>query len=193
MAEFDLNLSTQPFPAYRLTTIALICLLIVLGVVSVWQARGFIRYSNMASAISAEEQENRVEADALAKRVGELEMRLDRPESAAKLNEISFLNRLILRKELSWTRLVGVLEDMVPDNVHLTSLAPDIGVDGTVMLRLEVRARSISDVTEFVNRVETSPLFEKVNVAVEEKTDPRSRTDVDVTLSAVYHPPGDVR
>jgi Tfp pilus assembly protein PilN len=193
MAEFDLNLSTQPFPAYRLTTIALICLLLVLGVVSVWQARGFIRYSNMARAISAEEQESRIEAEALAKRVGELESRLDRPESAAKLNEIGFLNRLILRKELSWTRLVGVLEDMVPDNVHLTSLAPDIGGDGAVTLRLQVRARSIGDVTEFVNRVETSPLFEYVSVTVEEKKDPKARTDVDVTLSAVYHPPGDAR
>jgi len=54
--------------------------------------------------------ETRIEADALAKRVSELASKLDRPESTAKLNEISFLNHIILQKEFSWTRLVGVLE-----------------------------------------------------------------------------------
>ena len=43
MAEFDLNLSTRPFPAYRLVNIALAILLVVLIVVSSWQAVGFLR------------------------------------------------------------------------------------------------------------------------------------------------------
>jgi Tfp pilus assembly protein PilN len=190
MADFDLNLSTQPFPAYRLATIALFCLLGVLAVLSIWQTRGFVRYSNMARSIRAAEQESRVEAEALAKRVAELESRLDRPESTAKLNEISFLNHLILRKDLSWTKLFGVLEEMVPENVHLTSLTPDIAQNGAVTMRLGVRARSIPDVTQFLERLETSPLFEDVIVTVEEKTDPSVLTDVDVTLTSVYHPQG---
>src|SRR2546422_6770745 len=146
MAHFDLNLSTQPFPAYRLISIALVCVLAALAVVSVWQAEGFIRYSGMARSIRSQERENRVEAEALAKRVAELESRLDRPESAAKLNEIGFLNHLILRKNLSWTKLFANLEELVPDNVHLTSLTPDIGANGAVTLHLGVQARSIADV-----------------------------------------------
>ena len=188
MAEFDLNLSTQPFPAYRLTTIALVCLLIVLAVISVWQARGFIHYSNMARSIRGEEQERRVEAEALARRVAELESRLDRPESTAKLNEISYLNHLILRKDLSWTKLFRVLEDMVPENVHLTNLTPLVGANGTVTMRLGVRARSMADIKLFLERVEGSPLFDEISVTVEEKTDPKAAADVDVTLSSVYYP-----
>jgi Tfp pilus assembly protein PilN len=188
MAEFDLNLSTQPFPAYRLTTIALVCFLIVLAVLSVWQARGFVRYSHMANAIRAEERDSRVEAEALLKNVAELESRLDRPESAAKLNEINFLNHLILRKEFSWTKLVGVLEEMVPENVHLTNLTPEIGEEGAVTLHLGVRARSIGDVTRFVERLEKSPLFERVDLKVEEKSEPNVSQAVDLTLSTVYYP-----
>jgi len=191
MAEFDLNLSTQPFPAYRLINIALVCVLIALGIVSVVQARGFVRFSDLSDSIRAEEQKSRVEAQALQKQVAELESRLDRPESTAKLNEINFLNRLILRKNLSWTKLFRVLEETVPENVHLTNLTPDIGLSGNVTLRLGVRARSIADASKFVERLETSKLFENVHVAVEEKTDPTVSTDVDLTLSADYYPQRD--
>jgi hypothetical protein len=192
MADSDLNLSTQPFPAYRLVTIALVSVLVVLVVLTIWQASGFVQYSNLARSIRPVERENRVEADALGKRVAELETPLNRPESTAKLNEIGFLNHLILRKNLSWTKLFAVLEEMVPNNVHFTNLTPNIGADGTVTLSLGVRARSIADVTEFVKRVETSPLFANVIVNIEEKVDETKDlavgTDVDVTLSTVYYP-----
>src|SRR5262245_25444874 len=126
MADFDLNLSTQAFPAYRLINIALACILVALAVVSVWQAAGFVRYSNMAASIRSTEEQSRVDAEGLGKHVAELESRLERPESAAKLNEIGFLNHLILRKSLSWTKLFAILEEILPQNVHLTDLTPDI-------------------------------------------------------------------
>ena len=192
MADSELNLSTQPFPAYRLATIALVSVLAVLVVLTIWQASGFVQYSNLARSIRPVERESRVEADALGKRVAELETPLNRPESTAKLNEIGFLNHLILRKNLSWTKLFAVLEEIVPNNVHFTNLTPNIGADGTVTLSLGVRARSIADVTEFVKRVETSPLFANVIVNIEEKVDETKDlavdTDVDVTLSTVYYP-----
>jgi cell division protein FtsB len=192
MADSELNLSTQPFPAYRLATIALVSVLAVLVVLTIWQASGFVQYSNLARSIRPVERESRVEADALGKRVAELETPLNRPESTAKLNEIGFLNHLILRKNLSWTKLFAVLEEIVPNNVHFTNLTPNIGADGTVTLSLGVRARSIADVTEFVKRVETSPLFSNVIVNIEEKVDETKDlavdTDVDVTLSTVYYP-----
>ncbi len=191
--KLDLNLSTQPFPAYRLINIALVAVLVVLAVVSGWQARGFIRYSKLARSIRTQEQESRVEAEALGKQVAELESRIDRPESAAKLREIDFLNHLILRKSLSWTKLFGILEEMVPESVHLTSLAPDIGQNGTVTIRLGIRGRSIADVTKFVERVEQSPLFEKLDVRLEEKSDTAASTDVDMTMSAIYYPQRDTR
>ena len=193
MSNFDLNLSTRPFPAYRLLNLALACILVVLGVLSVWQTVGFLRYSRLARSIRTEEQETRVEAEVLGKRVVELESRLDRPEATAKLSEIGFLNRLIVRKNFSWTRLFANLEGMVPDNVHLVSLAPNIGADGNITLHIALQGRSIADVTEFIERLEKSPVFEKIVVTAEEKRDPAVATDVDIVLSAVYFPLRDVR
>jgi Tfp pilus assembly protein PilN len=193
MTEFDLNLSTQPFPAYRLANLGLIAVLIALALVSVVQALGFIQYSDLARSTRSAEQESRVVAESLGKRMAELETRLDRPESAAKLNEIGFLNHIILQRTLAWTKLFRVLEEMVPENVHFTNLTPEVGQKGEVTLRLGVRARSIADMTKFIERVEQSPLFENVMVTVEEKKDSAVATDVDVTLSTIYFPQRDTQ
>lgn len=196
MANMDLNLATQPFPAYRFVNLMLVCALIVLAVISGWQVYGFLQFSSMADSIRVDEQNARREANTLAKRVAELESRLDRPEAAAKLDEIGFLNGLIERKSLSWTRLFADLEDMVPSSVQLLSLNPGIDSNGVVVLRIQVQGRSIADVTEFIEALEQSPVFENVVVSVEEKRDPGAATashDVDISLTANYYPERDVK
>ncbi len=193
MSRSDLNLSTRPFPAYRVINLALAIVFAVLLVISVWQAYGFIRFSSMARDIRDDEQNVRVEAESLGKHAAELKLRLDRPEATAKLNEIEFLNSLITRKDLSWTRLFSNLEDMVPESVHLVSLRPDVMEGGPVVLYLEVVGRSIADVSRFIEALEQSPEFENVVVSVEQKGEPTVTTDVSITLTANYFPQRETR
>jgi hypothetical protein len=82
---------------------------------------------------------------------------------------------------------------MVPDNVHLTNLTPDIGSTEGVTLHMGVEAKSIADVTVFVKRLEKSTVFENVVLTVEEKDEPTISNDVKLILSAVYYPKRDVR
>ena len=194
MLNTDLNLATRPFPAYRFINVVLGCALIALVFISGWQVYGFLHFSSMARAIRDDEQNVRVEAESLGKHVTELESILDRPEVAAKLNEIGYLNQLIERRSLSWTRLFAYLEDMVPPNVQLLSLNPSIGSGGAVALRIEVQGRSIADVTELIEALEKSPIFEKVVVSVEQKTDTTTTaSDVNVSLMTNYYPQRDVK
>ncbi len=194
MAEFDLNLSTRPFPAYRLVNLALASVLIALIVISAWQAYGFVQFSSMTRAIRKTDEEARVEAEALGRHLAELESRLDRPEAAAKLTEIGFFNRLIARKELSWTRLFANLEELVPNTVHLVSLTPDVGTNGAIALNIIVRGRSIADVSQFIEALErSSPVFEKVAVSIEQKSDLGGTTDVELSLTANYYPQKETR
>ena len=188
MAELDLNLSTRPFAAHRLFNIALAIVLAALLILSGWQAIGFVRFSRLARGLQTPEIDARVEAEALGKRVADVESRLDRPEATAKLNEIGFLNHLITQKNLSWTRLFADLEDMVPNNVHLVSLRPDIGVNGVITLQIELQGRSIGDVSEFIHRLEKSPVFQSITVSNEQKLESLEVTDIDIRLTAVYVP-----
>ena len=155
---------------------------------SAWQAVGFIRFSRLSHPLQATEVDARVEAESLGKRVADVESRLDRPEATAKLNEIGFLNHLIARKDLSWTRLFADLEEMVPNNVHLVGLRPDIGTNGVITLQIELQARSIADASEFIHRLEKSPVFQNINVSNEQRLERQESTDIDVKLTAVYLP-----
>jgi Tfp pilus assembly protein PilN len=188
VAEFDLNLSTRPFPAYRLINVALASLLAVLMVLSVWQTIGFVRFSRLSRAIRTAEIEARIEAGSLGKRVAELESPLDRPEAAAKLNEIGFLNHLIARKNLSWTRLLADLEDLVPNNVHLVSLNPAIGANSEVTLQIDMQSRSIADAADFIHRLEKSTVFQNVKVSSESKKQTTGLTDFEIRLTVDYYP-----
>ena len=190
---FDLNLSTRPFRAYRLINLALVLISAVLLVGTVWQVSGFVRFSSMARDIRDDEQTLRVEVKSLRDHIESLESRLDRPEATAKLNEIGFLNGLIARKDLSWTRLFANLEDMVSDSVHLVSLKPDVMAGGPVVLHLDIVGRSIADVSQFIEALERSPEFEEIVVSVEQKTVSSAPADVSVTLTANYFPERETR
>ena len=188
MRELDLNLSTKPFPAYRLINTALALVLAGLLIISAWQGMGFVRYSRLARPLRPAEIDARVEAESLGKQVAEVESRLDRPEATAKLNEVGFLNHLIARKNLLWTRLFADLEDLVPNNVHLVGLRPDIGANDVVTLQIELRARSVADASEFIHRLEKSPVFQNIIVSNEQRLDRNESTDIDVKLATVYLP-----
>src|SRR5262245_24716387 len=124
MGEFDLNLSTRPFPAYQLKTLSLIVALIALVALSVWQAYGFLHYSRLSSHIKGEAQSASVDARSLNKQVAELDAKLSQPEAKNKLSEIQFLNDIIVRKTFSWTRVFAALEDLMPPGARLNSLRP---------------------------------------------------------------------
>jgi hypothetical protein len=188
VAALDLNLSTRPFPAYRLVNIGLAIILGGLLVLSAWQAVGFARFSRMAHGLQSTETDARVEAETLGKQVADVESRLDRPEATAKLTEIGFFNRLITRKNLHWTRLFADLEEMVPNNVHLVSLRPDVAASGAIILQIELKGRSIGDISEFIHRLEKSPLFQSITVSNEQKLESPGISDIDVRLAAVYLP-----
>ncbi len=158
MAEFDLNLSTRPFPPYRLINIALGTILVLLLAFSLWQTMGFIRFSRLARAIRTAEVETRIESESLGK-----------------------------RKNFSWTRLLADLETLVPNNVHLVNLAPEIGANGAITLQIDLLGRSIADISEFIHRLEKSPVFQNISVSTEQKRQLQT-VDFNVKLSVVYRP-----
>ena len=81
---------------------------------------------------------------------------------------------------------------MVPNNVHLLSLSPQIGANGAITILFDVQGRSIRDVSEFINRLEKSPVFQNIAVSTEslkrENTATTASTDVEVFLTATYRP-----
>ena len=88
-----------------------------------------------------------------------LEATLQRPENAAVLDKVQFINSLLYRKGISWTKIFSDLGGVIPHNVRLISIRPQVNARNQVVLDMVVGAQSQGPVIEMLKRMEGSPLF----------------------------------
>ncbi len=93
-----------------------------------------------------------------------LESALRRPENAEVLGQVVFINALLYRKGTSWTRMFSDLEGVMPYNVRLISIRPQVNARNEVLLDMVVGAQSLPPVIEMLRRMEGSPLFGSTEV-----------------------------
>src|SRR5215471_5277553 len=72
MGKFNLNLSTRPFPAYRIVNLALMVSLVVIAGVTAWQVYSYRMYSDLVKSIQTEEKNASVNKDSLGTRMDAL-------------------------------------------------------------------------------------------------------------------------
>ena len=84
---------------------------------------------------------------------------LRRPENAEVLERSVFLNTVLLRKGISWTRIFADLEKVVPHNVKVIQIRPSVNAQDQVSLDMMVGAESMPPVIEFLKALQESNLF----------------------------------
>ena len=82
-----------------------------------------------------------------------------RPENARVFDEVLFINSLLYRKGISWTRIFSDLEEVVPHNVRLISVRPQVNAQNQILLEMVVGAQSQVPVIDMLKRMENSALF----------------------------------
>jgi len=88
---------------------------------------------------------------------------LRRPENAEVLERSVFLNELLYRKGISWTKIFSDLGKTMPPNVRLMTIRPFVNKDNRVTLDMTIGAMTPVAVIEFLKALESSPLFESVS------------------------------
>ena len=84
---------------------------------------------------------------------------LRKPENAAVLERGRFLNTLLYRKGISWTRIFADLEKTLPFNVRIISIRPSVNARDEVSLEMVVGAESPEPAIGLLKSLESSPLF----------------------------------
>jgi type IV pilus assembly protein PilN len=90
---------------------------------------------------------------------GRLDAVLRRPENAEVLERSLFLNELLSRKGISWTRIFADLEKVIPYNVRVISIRPSANAQNQITLEMMVGADSPGPVIQLLKALEDSPLF----------------------------------
>ena len=104
-----------------------------------------------------------------------LDATLHKPENAEVLEKSLFLNSLIERKAISWTRIFADLEKVMPRNVRLVSVRlPQVDTQNQVLLDMVVGADDSAPVLDLLKRLEGSPQFGPTSVI---NSMPPSQTD----------------
>ena len=154
-----LNLATEPFRQDRHLLVASLLVGIALaGLLSLLISTALAAREASAETRQAigrlEEQLRRLSAEQ-----AKISASLRRPENAAVLDRNVLLNILLSRKAVSWTRVFSDLEGVLPHNVRLVSVRPEINARNEVMLQMVVGAQSGEPVLALLMALEGSPQF----------------------------------
>jgi type IV pilus assembly protein PilN len=157
-----INLASQPFRRDRAVLVAsgaLGALLIVLLVF-------LLSLNRLESGQVAQTRQEiaRLESQirALSAQQARQDAILRKPENAEVLERSLFLNALLYRKGISWTRIFADLEKVVPYNVRIMAIRPSVAGPNQVSLEMTVGAEALAPVIELLKNLEGSPSFGQV-------------------------------
>lgn len=182
-----LNLASEPFRRDRPLVVGSVALAIVLTLVLIYQVFAIVSERRQAADIRAAIARETAQLQRISAQQAKLNATLRQPANAEVLERSLFLNTLIERKAISWTKIFGDLEKVMPYNVRLISVRlPEVNSHNQVLLDMVVGAKEVPPILELVKRLETAPQFGDTSVqssAPPSQTDPFYRYHVTVTYA----------
>ncbi len=182
-----INLASEPFRRDRAILVGSAALAIVL--ILLLGVQMLIIRSGRQQAAGLRVTINRLNTQVNALSVGQARLNgtLRRPENAAVLERSVFLNTLIDRKAISWTKIFADLEKVMPYNVRLVSVRlPAVNAENHVLLDLMVGAKDVQPILELLKHLEGAPEFGNYSVPTvtpPSQTDPLFRCRVTVSYA----------
>ena len=156
----SINLASEPFRRDRPVLVGSAAVAILLAVVLGIQ--GAIILSERGQAADTRITLDRLNAQLRSVRAeqAKLNATLAKAENAEVLERSLFLNTLIDRKAISWTKIFADLEKVMPYNVRLVSVRlPEVDSENQVLLDMVVGSKEVQPVLELLKRLEASPQF----------------------------------
>lgn len=157
-----INLASQPFRRDRALLVASLAVsLLLAGTLGVLISLANADNKQLADV---KREVNRLEAQ--IRQVTAKQTRLDavmrQPQNAEVLERSVFINSLLIRKGISWTRILSDMEKVLPYNVRIIQIHPTLNAANQVLLDMTVGSETQPPVIQFLQALEQSPLFGSV-------------------------------
>ncbi|MFN7971621.1 MAG: PilN domain-containing protein [Acidobacteriota bacterium] len=179
--KLDVNLAREPFRSYR-TLYAVSAVLAVAGVaILAFEVATFVGDLRARSALTSELARLRDASEREQTALGILASYVENEELKAAKAEAAHVASLIERRIFDWDELFRELESIMPNNVRISDLHPQIK-GSSVSIGLNGSAKTLSAVNEFVDDLEKSELFDEVFISDEATHE----GEVDFSLQARY-------
>ena len=160
--KIPINLASQPFRRVR-------AMLLASAAVSLLLAGTLAAVVSLILAERAQMADVRQDVNRLNRRIqqagaeqAKLAAVLNKPENAEVLERSVFINTLLYRKGISWTRIFADLEKTLPYNVKVTQIRPTLDDRNRVLLDMTLASESAAAATQALAALENSPRFGEV-------------------------------
>jgi len=163
----DINLATRPYEDARefwarwglgVGLLAILTLALLGWTVQSWRNAGRDRHEiGQLQAKIADRDKERADDQAV----------LNMPANRSTRDQSQFLNGLIQRKSFSWTRVFEELELVMPPNLHVVSLRPELNDRNQMELGMKVAGDTRAAAVELVHRMEDSTHFQEAQLVEE--------------------------
>ena len=185
-----INLASEPFRRDRPLLVASALLGILLVALLGLSITTILSERRQAADVRATIDRLNAQLRTVSTEQNKLNVTLHQPENAEVLERSLFLNTLIERKAISWSKIFADLERVMPYNVRLVSVRlPDVNSQNEVLLDMLVGAKEIQPVLELLRKLEASPQFgppEVPNSMPPSQTDPFFRYHVSVRYAQKF-------
>ncbi|HEV2687047.1 MAG TPA: hypothetical protein VGV35_00795 [Bryobacteraceae bacterium] len=182
-----INLASEPFRRDRPMLVASVAVGVVLLILLGLQASTIISKRRQSADIHVTIDRLNGQLKTLGAEQSKLNSVMRQPENAEALQRSMFLNQIIDRKAISWTRIFSDLEKVLPYNVRVVSVRlPEVDADNQVLLDMQIGAREVLPLIEMVKRLEASPQFGAASVQNQlppSQTDPFYRLHLTVSYA----------
>jgi type IV pilus assembly protein PilN len=185
--QVPINLASEPFRRDRQVLVASAALAVLLIILLGWQLITINSKRHQSADIQVRINRLNAQLRTITGEQAKLNATLRKPENAEVLERSVFLNTLIDRKSISWTRIFADLEKVMPPTVRLVSVRlPEVDTQNEVQLDMLIGAKEVLPLLELVKRLEASPQFGPTNVQTSQppsQTDPSYRYHVTVSYA----------
>jgi len=178
-----INLASQPFRHDRalllgsglLATVMLVTLILLISL-----ARTDARHKRDSARQLAEANQ---QLALVNKDLAAVQRELRQPQNEAVLERSVLLNKILTRKGISWTRIFADLEKVIPYNVQVLQIRPQVDSKNHVFLQMVLGADQPAHINACLEKLEASDVFGATRVTTivpPSQTDPLFRYQVSV-------------
>ena len=162
--KIQLNLASQPFRRERLFWVSAGANAVALAAIAGGLLFQYINYAELPPEQVAVETKLRAEMAQITAEERQLNEELGDAANEEVLERSLFLNQLITRKGISWTRTFADLEQILPPKVLMMQIRPEVTSSNKVVLEMQVGAETRGDFIEFLQAIESSEAFPRYSL-----------------------------
>jgi len=175
-----LNLAGRPYRDYRPLYAVVVVTSILIAIMLLNNIETGYRYARETKTTRAKIQQIDAQTERENQKTDEINQRLRTVNIKQLSDQAQFANARLAERAFSWSELLDRLERVLPDDVHIESVAPSFGKNGLVHLHMQAVAKNGTGMTRTIDRLNRDPHFGNPFPTAEERGDKDYRFGIGV-------------